>query len=95
MNYLILNIFFILFIPSLSHVITSNNKNINLCINCKHFIPSEFNNKFARCNKYSITNEITGDKILPYACIIRKSELLCGKTGKSYESKYNSDYSQS
>ena len=86
MNYLI---FCLLFIDQILSIrLTSNEKKINLCINCKHFISSDFNENFGKCNKYSIINEISGDKILLPVCIIRNSNFLCGKKGKNFESKY-------
>jgi serine kinase of HPr protein (carbohydrate metabolism regulator) len=88
MNYLIL--YSLLIKSCISFVITTDNKNINLCINCKYFIPSQFNEKFGKCDKYSLTNEVSGEKILLPACIIRKSELLCGKKGKRFEAKHKS-----
>ena len=88
MNYLIL--YFLLIKSCTSFVLTTDNKNINLCINCKYFIPSELNEKFGKCDKYSLTNEVTGEKISSLACIARKSDFLCGKKGNSFEPKYKS-----
>ena len=88
MNYLIL--YFALIKQCLSLMIIPNNKHINLCINCKHFVPFQDNIKFAKCDKYSIINEISGYKILPFVYIIRNSELFCGKNGKNFEPIYKS-----
>ena len=88
MNYLILC--FLLIKSCTSFVLTTDSKNINLCVNCKHFIPSQFNEKFGKCDKFSLVNEVSGEKILSPACVIRKSEFLCGKKGKGFEPKYKS-----
>lgn len=56
-----------------------------LCINCKHYLKSDFNNKFGKCDKYPIVDKLTGEKIHIYASIVRKSPFLCGKNAQGFE----------
>ena len=80
---------------------SNNNNNINLCKNCKYFLPNTFlmpNYEFAKCSffkkitpdeNYLVTGEIKKDKIeYKYCSICRKNEDMCGINGKEFISKY-------
>jgi len=64
------------------------NKNIKLCINCKHYekikkIPEEF----GVCKLFSPDiNLITGKNLYYPAIVARKIDKLCGTDGKYYNS---------
>ena len=87
MNYLIL--YFALITQCLSLIIGPNNKNINLCINFKKFVPFK-DITFSKCDKYNIISGIKEYKILPFINIIKNSESLCGKNEKKKSQIYKS-----
>jgi hypothetical protein len=77
------------------------NNNVNLCINCKHFLPYTFftvNNEFAKCalykqikydETYLVTSNTKKEEIDYYYCkTCRRNETMCGKEGKNFVSKY-------
>ena len=81
-------------------LLQKNNNNVNLCINCKHFLPYTFftvNNEFAKCAlykkiKYDETHLVTGkikkEQLDYYYCnTCRTTEYMCGKEGKDFVSK--------
>jgi hypothetical protein len=89
---IIMNLNFILFLTLLktcsSYLLSINGKSDpKLCINCKHYIESDFNKKFGKCDKYSPIEKVSGDKLYVYACMARNSPFLCGKNADGYEEK--------
>lgn len=70
-----------------------------LCLNCKHFITDNDNDKFGKCslftqnekfNSYMLVNGINENKNIEYyyCATARKCEDMCGKQGKMHKRKY-------
>lgn len=68
-----------------------------LCINCKHFIPDNIDNKFGKCslfpktddnNFYLVTGNIKEDLDYIYCETARSYDFRCGKNGDFYKKKY-------
>lgn len=70
-----------------------------LCVNCKHFIPDNNNNKFGKCslfpvrkeNDYFLVDGVSEDGIIDYhyCSTARKYDRMCGNEGKMYKRKHN------
>jgi hypothetical protein len=65
-----------------------------LCINCKYFIPDNYNSKFGRCslfpkkeNKINFLVNGIDDEEYYLCCIARDTNNMCGKEGKYYKKK--------
>jgi hypothetical protein len=76
-----------------------------ICIDCKHFIPSDSNYaEFGKCSlsKYEIDKNdekylVTGIQVplvveYMFCSTMRSNEKLCGKEGKNYVKKYKKKY---
>jgi hypothetical protein len=68
-----------------------------ICVNCKHFITHDNNNKFGKCSLfpkkendiYMLVNPIHKDNIEYHYCFTsRNQEDMCGKEGKMYKKMY-------
>ena len=87
-------IFFLTLIKTYySYLLTPSRSDIKLCINCKFFIESHFNQKFGKCDKYSLVDKVSGEKLFVYACMARNAPHLCGTDAEGYEEK-NEDNQQ-
>jgi hypothetical protein len=84
-------LFFSLFKPFFSYFLSTSTPDLKLCINCKHFIESHFNQKFGKCDKYSLVDKVSGEKLFVYACMARNAPHLCGKDAEGYEEKNKND----
>lgn len=92
MNYILLWCIILPFVASLK-------RTPNMCVNCKHFIHDEHNNIYGKCAAFPIVKEIesihyliTGikeeeKKDYFYCSTARKSEAMCGVSGKKFEKK--------
>ena len=64
------------------------------CVNCKHFIPHEYNNEYGKCAFFVYENsKFLVDGIAReneyYTCSTARSSInLCGKEGTKYRKKY-------
>ena len=94
----IIALFFILLWPC--HLLSISTKSIaapKLCVNCKHFIPSQTGLQYGKCalfereesNHFLVTgrNNINNSHNL-YCQTARNAENICGKEGKMYTQKY-------
>lgn len=91
MNYFIL-IFFSIILP----IISLKQIKQKLCIDCKHFIPDNIDDKFGKCSlfekktytKYFLVNGINEDAREYHYCATSRNEYdMCGEEGKYYKKK--------
>jgi hypothetical protein len=80
-------------------VLSFNEIKPKLCVNCKHFITDNVDNKFGKCslftkkenlNFYTRVNGISENTDIEYyyCATARNSEDMCGKEGKMHKRKY-------
>jgi hypothetical protein len=85
---------FSLFKTFFSYLLSTSTPDLKLCINCKYFIESHFNQKFGKCDKYSLVDKVSGEKLFVYACMARNAPHLCGKDAEGYEDKNKNEDDQ-
>jgi len=91
--------YFIILFTFFSSFFSLKMNNPKLCINCKHFISDNIDNKYGKCalfpiieyNNYHLVNGNTDEDINHnYCSIARGEETMCGEQGKLYKKKYTS-----
>jgi hypothetical protein len=87
--------FFTLFFIFLSPFFSIKVNKPKLCINCKHFISNNIDNKYGKCSlfprelidDYLIDGNTENNKEYYYCSTARSFENMCGKEGKMYKKK--------
>jgi Pyruvate/2-oxoacid:ferredoxin oxidoreductase delta subunit len=69
------------------------NNNLPSCVNCVHYKPTTFSNKFAdnynKCDKFGERSIITNKIRYDYADLCRLDEEKCGQEGRHFQEEKN------
>ena len=90
MYFYLLSLFLLSGVSSSSQLQKTFIQNIKypICINCKHFLPYDSDNKLGKCKLFGIQNAVTGHIDYDFASICRSKYLdTCGIEGKYFEEK--------
>ena len=85
--------YFFSFLTSIFSIITNNgnrfikNGDLQICKNCKYFIPSEYAGapQLSKCNKFGIMDIIDGEILYEYADQCRIDNDKCGENASYFE----------